>query len=87
MDTSLYTLKDIYDLFDQIESAVDRHGKFQRKGSPDFSVSRLGCTFSIQVRLKSSRKRPGEIHGSGDNPSEAAEAFKNGLDHWAEAWK
>jgi hypothetical protein len=83
----LYTQVDLYDLFNKIESALERHGKFQRKDTPDFRMNRLGCTFAIRVRLKTSRRKPSEIHGSGPDPWAAAENLMTGLDHWAKAWE
>lgn len=50
-------------------------------------MNRLGCTFAIRVRLKTSRKKPNEIHGSGEDPWAAAENLMNSLDHWAKAWE
>ena len=88
MAEKLYTQCDLIDLMAQIEREVHKHGKFVAEpDSTDFRMSRLGCTFAIRVKLKSSRKKPGEIHGSGDNPWAAAENLISGLDHWAGAWK
>lgn len=75
--------------FRRVEAAIDAHSKLKRVanvlGEPDVSLSRLGCTVHIAVRLKGSRKKPFKIHGEGSSVEAAVEHLINGLDHWAEA--
>jgi hypothetical protein len=82
----LFTQVDLLALFSDIERAIEKQGKFQKVFAPDFKMSRDGCSFTIKVKLKGSRKRPSEITGHGESPWEAATKLISDLDHWVEAW-
>jgi hypothetical protein len=85
MTELLYTQVDLMSLIHGISQAIEKHGKFEQVYAPEFRMSLDGCGFSVKVKIKGSRKRPGDLSESGVSPWEAAEKLISGLDHWFEA--
>ena len=78
-------------LFSKLERAIDAHPKLKRLPSvlsePEASVSRLGCSVQIPVKLIGSNAKPFQIKGDGVSVKNAVENLISHLDSWAEALK
>jgi len=79
---------DFEPLFKKIETAIDSHPRLVRVsgcvGEPEFSVTRLGYSVVIPVKVQGSRKKPSNINASGESFEEAADKLIEQLDLWAE---
>jgi len=79
---------DLETLFVSVETAIHNHPTLllvTHPTSPYLVLSRMGSTLKVLVKLQGSRKKPTEIWGEGDTPTEAAADLIRTLDFWAQS--